>query len=50
MNAMNAKSTKRRMLKAGAAAATLVAVLLGSSGCMFSVSCTNPSPGVITCG
>ncbi len=31
---MNAKSTERRMLKAGAVAAALVAVLLGSTGCM----------------
>jgi hypothetical protein len=44
---MNAKSTKRRMLKAGAVAVTLVAVLAGSTGC--TLSCTVPAAGQVTC-
>jgi hypothetical protein len=44
---MNAKSTKRRMLKAGAAAATLVAVLLSSTGC--TITCGGSLPGTISC-
>jgi hypothetical protein len=49
---MNAKSTKRRMLKAGAAAATVVAVLLGSTGCLSitPVTCGGTLPGTVTCG
>jgi hypothetical protein len=35
------------MLKAGAAAATLVAVLLGSTGC--TITCGGSLPGTISC-
>jgi hypothetical protein len=45
---MNAKSAKRRMLKAGAVAATLVAVLAGSTGC--TITCGGTLPGTVTCG
>lgn len=45
---MNTKSTKRRLLEAGAAVVTLAAVLLGSSGCTLGVSC-NQTPTSDTC-
>jgi hypothetical protein len=44
---MNTKSTTRRMLKAGAVAATLVAVLAGSTGC--TLTCAVPAAGQVTC-
>ncbi|WP_142245428.1 hypothetical protein [Mycobacterium sp. IS-836] len=45
---MNAKSSKRRMLKAGAAAVALVAVMLGSTGCTIT-GCSGSIPGTVTC-
>jgi hypothetical protein len=41
---MDTKGTKRRMLKVGAAVATLAAVLIGSSGCLaVGTSCDTTS-------